>query len=104
MLPASIVPKSGQVLRSHHCRVSSMTYLLHLHMMIRQMVSRGLVYPQRVSRLTYTAPNFRLHFSAAMINLKNWMSLAQFLLHLKNCDKGAIMKNIFFASLIVLSR
>jgi hypothetical protein len=47
--------------------------------------------------------NFRLHFSAAMINLKNWMSLAQFLLHLKNCDKGAIMKNIFFASLIVLS-
>src|SRR5215216_5686837 len=58
MLPASIVPKSGQVLRSHHCRVSSMTYLLHLHMMIRQMVSRGLVYPQRVSRLTYTAPAF----------------------------------------------
>ena len=35
-----------------------MTYLLHLHMMIRQMVSRGLVYPQRVSRLTYTAPEF----------------------------------------------
>src|SRR4029450_4261855 len=57
MLPASIVPKSGQVLWSHHCRVSSMTYLLHLHMMIRQMVSRGLVYPQRVSRLTYTAPH-----------------------------------------------
>src|SRR4029450_1447625 len=56
MLPASIVPKSGQVLWSHHCRVSSMTSLLHLHMMIRQMVSRGLVYPQRVSRLTYTAP------------------------------------------------
>ena len=27
-------------------------------MMIRQMVSRGLVYPQRVSRLTYTAPEF----------------------------------------------
>src|SRR6266850_5369789 len=56
MLPASTVPQSGQVLVSHHCRVSSMTYSLHLNMMIRQMVSRGLVYPLRVSRLTYTAP------------------------------------------------
>jgi len=34
-----------------------MTYSLHLNMMIRQMVSRGLVYPLRVSRLTYTAPD-----------------------------------------------
>src|SRR5215510_8755578 len=58
MLPASTVPQSGQVLVSHHCRVSSMTYSLHLNMMIRQMVSRGLVYPLRVSRLTYTAPEF----------------------------------------------
>src|SRR6266705_4492582 len=57
MLPASTVPQSGQVLVSHHCRVSSMPYSLHLNMMIRQMVSRGLVYPLRVSRLTYTAPN-----------------------------------------------
>src|SRR6266571_4521978 len=56
MLPASTVPQSGQVLVSHHCRVSSMTYSLHLNLMIRQMVSRGLVYPLRVSRLTYTAP------------------------------------------------
>src|SRR6266851_4200409 len=56
MLPASTVPQSGQFLVSHHCRVSSMTYSLHLNMMIRQMVSRGLVYPLRVSRLTYTAP------------------------------------------------
>src|SRR6266487_663535 len=56
MLPASTVPQSGQVLVSHHCRVSSMTYSLHLNRMIRQMVSRGLVYPLRVSRLTYTAP------------------------------------------------
>ena len=37
-----------------------MTYSLHLHMMIRQMVSRGLVYPLRVSRLTYTAPDEQL--------------------------------------------
>src|SRR6266699_588690 len=57
MLPASTVPQSGQVLVSHHCRVSSMTYSLHLNRMIRQMVSRGLVYPLRVSRLTYTAPD-----------------------------------------------
>src|SRR6266581_7730402 len=56
MLPASTVPQSGQVLVSHHCCVSSMTYSLHLNLMIRQMVSRGLVYPLRVSRLTYTAP------------------------------------------------
>src|SRR6266566_6671320 len=56
MLPASTVPKSGQVSVSHHCRVSSMTYSLHLNMMIRQMVSRGWVYPLRVSRFTYTAP------------------------------------------------
>src|SRR5256885_17251809 len=62
MLPASTVPQSGQVLVSHHCRVSSMTYSLHLNLMIRQMVSRGLVYPLRVSRLTYTAP-------------KKWVSL-----------------------------
>jgi hypothetical protein len=33
-----------------------MTYPLHLNMMIRQTVSHDLVYPQRVSRLTYTAP------------------------------------------------
>src|SRR6266853_6712536 len=59
MLPASTVPQSGQVLVSHHCRVSSMTYSLHLNMMIRQMVSRGLVYPLRVSRLTYTAPEIQ---------------------------------------------
>src|SRR5437870_12120390 len=57
MLPASTVPQSGQVLVSHHCRVSPMTYSLHLNRMIRQMVSRGLVYPLRVSRLTYTAPD-----------------------------------------------
>src|SRR5713101_2117153 len=56
MLAAPTVPKSGQGLLLQHCRVSFMTYPLHLNMMIRQMVSRGLVYPQRVSRLTYTAP------------------------------------------------
>jgi hypothetical protein len=33
---------------------------LHLNMMRRQMVARGLVYPQRLSRLTYTAPVFSL--------------------------------------------
>src|SRR2546426_11468214 len=56
MFQVSTVQQSGQVLVSHHCRVSSMPYSLHLNMMIRQMVSRGLVYPLRVSRLTYTAP------------------------------------------------
>ena len=60
MLPASTVPKSGQVLVVPHCRVSSMTYALHLNMRRRQMVPRGLVYPLRVSWLTYTAPAFTM--------------------------------------------
>src|SRR6266571_6617102 len=67
MLPASTVPQSGQVLVLHHCRVSSMTYSLHLNMMIRQMVSRGLVYPLRVSRLTYTAPAVAMAVFSATI-------------------------------------
>src|SRR4029434_6109401 len=56
MFAAPTVPKSGQGVLLQHCRVSFMTYPLHLNMMIRQTVSHDLVYPQRVSRLTYTAP------------------------------------------------
>src|SRR6266581_3855939 len=80
MLPASTVPQSGQVLVSHHCRVSSMPYSLHLNMMIRQMVSRGLVYPLRVSRLTYTAPNsvFWRYWAS------RWLSIQGFVLFLLN--------------------
>jgi hypothetical protein len=38
-------------------------------MMIRQMVSRGLVYSQRVSRLTYTAPdNSKTYFGALRVD------------------------------------
>src|SRR6266581_9576724 len=73
MLPASTMPKSGHVLVSHHCRVSSMTYSLHLNMMIRQMVSRGWVYPLRVSRLTYTAPNFVGDNPEEWFNVENYV-------------------------------
>ena len=60
MFAAPTVPKSGQGVLLQHCRVSFMTHPLHLNMMIRQTVSHDLVYPQRVSRLTYTAPVFGL--------------------------------------------
>ena len=81
MFAAPTVPKSGQGVLLQHCRVSFMTYPLHLNMMIRQTVSHDLVYPQRVSRLTYTAPYVKTYgirpsqLNSALMENMSWPGL-----------------------------